>query len=184
MTAPQDPFRTPDESAPSGGPPTQPGAATSGDGDPAGGAASRSAQAGPQPFGGPPTGGGAFGAPPPRTGGRNGLGVAALILGLLAVLTAITVFVGILFGLLAIILGVIGRGRAKRGEANNGGMALAGIILGIVGLLISSALIAVGVSVFNSETGQRLKDCIESAGSNQAAINQCRVDLENDLLDR
>lgn len=107
--------------------------------------------------------------------------MAALILGLLALLTSITVVGGILLGLLAIVLGIVGRGRAKRGEANNGGMALAGIILGLLGLLIAGALIAVGVSVFNSDTGKKLQDCIESAAGNQAAINQCRAELEDDL---
>ena len=180
MTAPQDPFRTPGEG--SGGYPAQPGDPTPGYGDPSGGAPYGGAQPGPQPYGGPPPGGGGgFGSPPPRTGGRNGLGVAALILGLLALLTSITVVGGILLGLLAIVLGIVGRGRAKRGEANNGGMALAGIILGLLGLLIAGALIAVGVSVFNSDTGKKLQDCIESAAGNQAAINQCRAELEDDL---
>ena len=185
MTAPQDPFRTPGEgSTPSegstpGGHPQQPGGPTGGYGDPPAGYGA--AQPGPPPYGGPPTGGGGFGAPPPPTGTRNGLGVAALILGLLALLTSITIVGGILLGLLAIILGIVGRGRAKRGEANNGGMALAGIILGLLGVLIAGALIAVGASFLNSDTGKKLQDCLESAGGNQAAINRCQTEFQNEL---
>ncbi len=88
---------------------------------------------------------------------------------------------GILFGLLAIILGVIGRGRAKRGEATNGGMALAGVILGVVGVLLAGALIALGASLLNSDSGKKLKDCIDAAGQNRAAQTQCQADFAEDF---
>ena len=187
MTAPQDPFRspgegrTPGEGSDPGGDPRQTGAGTPGyPPDPQAGAGYGSAQPGPHPYGAP-SGAGGFGAPPAGTGGRNGLGVAALILGLLALLTSITIVGGILLGLLAIVLGIVGRGRAKRGEANNGGMAVAGIILGLLGLLIAGALVAVGASFLNSDTGKRLQDCIESAAGNQAAINRCQTEFQNEL---
>jgi len=115
-------------------------------------------------YGGTGTG---YGAPPPRPA-RNGLGIAALILGILAILTGFFL-VGALFGIAAIILGFVGRGRAKRGEATNGGMALAGIITGIVGVLITAGVVALGAAFFNSGTGQ----CLRDAGSDQAKINAC-----------
>lgn len=166
MTAPQDPFSTPPQGSQPGGtpgygapgqPPGQPG------------------------YGAPPPSGG-YGAPPPGSGAapRNGLGIAALVLGLLALFSSWTVVGGILFGLLAIVLGIIGRGRAKRGEANNGGLALAGIILGALGLLISIGIIALGVSLFSSDTVQDLKDCVERA-TTDAEIQQCQIDLQTDL---
>lgn len=166
MTAPQDPFSTPPQGSQPAGtpgygapgqPPGQPG------------------------YGAPPPSGG-YGAPPPGSGAapRNGLGIAALVLGLLALFSSWTVVGGILFGLLAIVLGIIGRGRAKRGEANNGGLALAGIILGALGLLISIGIIALGVSLFSSDTVQDLKDCVERA-TTDAEIQQCQIDLQTDL---
>jgi len=119
------------------------------------------------------------GGPPAGMRPRNGLGIAALVLGILAILTSITVVGGVLFGLVAIVLGFIGRGRAKRGEATNGGMAMAGIITGIIGLLLSAALIAFGVSLVNSKAGKDLQSCLKSAGSDQPAIQSCRNQFQN-----
>ncbi|MDQ3433081.1 MAG: hypothetical protein M3481_00085 [Actinomycetota bacterium] len=97
MTAPQDPFRTPGQGSTPGGSPGQPGAPTPpGYGEPQGGSAPYGNAPGP-PYGSPP-GSGGFGAPPPPAGGRNGLGVAALIFGLLALVTSGTVVGGIVLG--------------------------------------------------------------------------------------
>jgi hypothetical protein len=77
---------------------------------------------------------------------RNGLGIAALILGIIGVVVGIIPFffwVAGILGVIGLILGFVGRGRARRGEATNGTMALWGIItsalavvVSIVGLLI------------------------------------------------
>jgi len=109
---------------------------------------------------------------PPAAHGRNGLGVAALVLGILAILASITVIGGVIFGLLALIFGFIGRGRAKRGEATNGGIALAGAITGLIGLLLSVALITFGVSILNSNSGKNYQSCLKQA-TNQAAQQAC-----------
>ncbi|MFI7363223.1 DUF4190 domain-containing protein [Streptomyces sp. NPDC050149] len=71
---------------------------------------------------------------------RNGLGVAALILGLIGAVSGLVPFffwlAGIL-GLIALILGLVGRGRAKRGEATNKNMATFGAVLGLIALILS-----------------------------------------------
>ncbi|MFB6842712.1 DUF4190 domain-containing protein [Streptomyces sp. NPDC056361] len=71
---------------------------------------------------------------------RNGLGTAALILGIIGTLSGlIPLFfwlAGIL-GLIALILGLVARGRVKRREANNKGVALTGAILGLAALVLS-----------------------------------------------
>ncbi|WP_426364266.1 DUF4190 domain-containing protein [Streptomyces sp. E-08] len=71
---------------------------------------------------------------------RNGLGTAALILGIIGTLSGlIPLFfwlAGIL-GLIALILGLVGKGRVKRREANNKGVALTGAILGLAALILS-----------------------------------------------
>jgi hypothetical protein len=105
---------------------------------------------------------------------RNGLGTAALVLGILALVTCWTVIGGVVLGVLAVIFGLIGRGRVKRGEATNGGSALAGIITGALGILAAAALIAVGVSILNSPAGKNLQSCLSSAGSNSAAQQSCQ----------
>lgn len=71
---------------------------------------------------------GGYGAPPVRR--RNGMGVAALVWGIVGIL---------LFppcSILAIVFGRIGLNRVARGEATNRGVAQAGFVLGIVGLLL------------------------------------------------
>lgn len=79
----------------------------------------------------------AWGGPGPA----NGMGVASLVLGIISVVTFCMCGLGIVLGLLALIFGLIGRGRATRGEADNGGVALAGIILGSVGLVVSAVVL-------------------------------------------
>jgi hypothetical protein len=75
---------------------------------------------------------------------RNGLGIAALILGIIGVVIGIIPFffwlAGIL-GVIGLILGFVGRGRAKRGEATNGTMALWGIITSAVAVVVSIAIL-------------------------------------------
>lgn len=70
---------------------------------------------------------GGYGAPPMQP--RNGMGVAALVMGI----------IGFLIGpcsILAIIFGRIGLTRVARGEATNRGVAQAGFVLGIVTLVL------------------------------------------------
>lgn len=117
--------------------------------------------------GGPPPG---YGGPPPRVRPRNGLGIAALVLGILAI---ITVYGGIVLGVLAIIFGVIGRNRVKRGEATNGGVALAGIITGAIGLIIAIAVIVFVVLLASSPAAKNYQTCLKNAGQDQAARQSC-----------
>lgn len=70
------------------------------------------------------------------------MGVAALVLGIISLPGVFTFFVGFVLGILAVIFGAVGRSRARRGEATNGGVALAGLICGAVGLAASVALVA------------------------------------------
>jgi hypothetical protein len=112
---------------------------------------------------------------------RNGLGVAALVLGILALLTSITLVGGIVLGLAAVVLGVLGRGRVQRREADNGGVATAGIVLGVLGIVVSAAIIALGVSIFNSDSGKKYQDCLNGAGSDRAAAQACADQFGKDL---
>ncbi|MFF4247658.1 DUF4190 domain-containing protein [Streptomyces sp. NPDC001822] len=71
---------------------------------------------------------------------RNGLGVAALVLGIIGTVSGLVPLLfwlaGIL-GVIALILGLAARGRAKRGEATNKGVATFGAVLGLVSLILS-----------------------------------------------
>lgn len=59
------------------------------------------------------------------------MGTAALVLGIIGVLV-----LGCIFGVLAIIFGAIGINRANAGRATNKGAATAGLVLGIVGVVL------------------------------------------------
>ena len=72
------------------------------------------------------------GYPPPPVELKNGLGIASLVLaiiGLLSVWVPIVNVVSMVLGLVAVVVGFFARARVKRGVANNGGIAVAGIVL-------------------------------------------------------
>lgn len=126
---------------------------------------------------GPEWGEPGYGAP--SRGQSNGLGTAALVLGILAVLTCWSIVGGIVLGIIAIVLGLIGRGRAKRGEASNGGVATAGTVLGAIGLVLSLVLIAVGATFFFKGGGSDLVNCVSDANGDQARVQQCQQEFAN-----
>ncbi|MFD6423828.1 DUF4190 domain-containing protein [Streptomyces sp. NPDC060198] len=72
----------------------------------------------------------------------NGMGVTAMVLGILSIcLFFMWGILSIILGVLALIFGILGRKRAQRGEANNGGQALAGIITGSIGIFVGAVVI-------------------------------------------
>lgn len=73
---------------------------------------------------------------------QNGIGIAAMVLGILSCcLFCLYGVVSIILGVLAIVFGVKGRRKAERGEANNHGQAQAGLITGIIGLILGIAVL-------------------------------------------
>jgi heme/copper-type cytochrome/quinol oxidase subunit 2 len=91
-----------------------------------------------------------------------------------------TVAGGLVLGVAAIVLGVLWRGRVRRREADNGGMAVAGIVLGALGVLAAVAVIAAGVALFSSDSGRSLVDCLQDAET-QADVEECQREFESDL---
>lgn len=61
----------------------------------------------------------------------KGLGIASMILGILSILFTITGFFSAIMGLMAIIFAGISMKNGKEGK----GMAIAGLVTGIIGLL-------------------------------------------------
>ena len=111
------------------------------------------------------------GAPVPAP--RNGLGVAALVLAILALVASCSVVGGLILGIAAVILGFLARGRVTRGEANNGGIALTGIILGSLAVVISLAFIAMYVGIFNNYGGREMITCVQEAGGDNTKVQEC-----------
>lgn len=139
---------------------------------------------GPYPGGYPP--------PPPPYGDyypgapvapRNGLGIAALVVAIIALVASFSIAGGVVLGIVAVILGFMGRSRVSRGEANNGGVALAGIILGAVAIVVGLAFIAIWVGLFKEVGAGDYFDCLQQAGQDRVKVQECsdqfRESVEN-----
>jgi Domain of unknown function (DUF4190) len=138
----------------------------------------------PQPYAGyPPPPQPYAGYAPPPISPKNGLGIGSLVIAIIGLLFVWSVVLGIIAGLVAVILGFVGWGRAKRGEATNGGVAIAGIVLGFLAIVISLIFVAIWIGVFNRVGGGDYLDCLSEAGSDERAIQQC-ADQFQDRLQR
>lgn len=126
----------------------------------------------------PPQG---YAYPPPANAPKNGIGIAALVVAIIALLS---VFGGIVLGVVAVILGFIGWNRAKRGEATNGGVAMAGIVLGILSIIEAIVVIWLAVWGFNEVGGSDYIDCISRAGNDQDAVQQCSEQFQQRVEDQ
>jgi hypothetical protein len=116
----------------------------------------------PSPYGYP-----GYGGYPPAL--RNGLGTAALVLGILGAVCGLTLFGFFLafpLGVLAVIFGLIGRGRAKRHEATNNNSATWGLCLGIAALVMSAVGLVFVIHVVRDQNA-----CRDRAVTQQDYIN-------------
>ncbi|WP_225801710.1 DUF4190 domain-containing protein [Streptomyces sp. NK15101] len=112
----------------------------------------------------------------------NGLATASLVLGIAAILLFWTVFGGIVLGLLALVFGVIGARKARRGGGPHSRMSLIGAILGVLAALASAVILAIGASILGSDEFKNFDDCVEHAGT-QAERNACAKDFDRELND-
>ena len=131
---------------------------------------------GPPPPGGyaPPPGSwggpGGYGPPPPGYGPQQskGLAVAALVLGIVGVLTFF-LFVGGLLGIVALVLGIVAIRQTRKGQAGGQSMAIAGTVLGGAAIVIT-AIYAIALSAFFVKFGTQFsnfQDCLRHATTAQ-----------------
>jgi hypothetical protein len=123
----------------------------------------------PQPYGGYP--GGYY--PPPPAAPKNGMGTAALILAIIGLVLCWSIAGGVILGLCAIIIGFVARGRVKRHEATNGGVATAGIVLGAIAVIAGLVFIPIYIGLFDKVGGGDYVDCLSRAGNDQDAAQRC-----------
>ncbi|GAA2459202.1 hypothetical protein GCM10010433_71720 [Streptomyces pulveraceus] len=99
---------------------------------------------------------------------RNGLGIAALVLGVIGAVSGLVPFLfwlaGVL-GLIALILGLAGRGRAKRGEATNKGVTTFGAVLGLISLILA----VVGAVITFKAVGDAVDDLNKAVSDTTAS---------------
>jgi len=73
------------------------------------------------------------------TGQHNAYGILSLILGILSLPMMCCWGSSALFGIPAVVLGIVGIRMARRGTANNKGLSIAGLACGAVGAVVSIA---------------------------------------------
>lgn len=97
---------------------------------------------------------------PPQNTDRtsNGLAIVSLVLGIVSIVLSCCVFGGFLFGALALIFALLSRGKEHKFD----GMAIAGIVTSIVGMLLGIAfLILVIVDVAVTSGGKGFESIIQ-----------------------
>lgn len=115
------------------------------------------------------------------TGLRNGTGTSALAVAVAGLFLCWSVVGGLACGVVAVILGVLGRARATRGEADNGAIATAGLALGVVAVVASVAFAVVWALAWRDSGGRDYVDCAMRAGDDQSAVQACTDKWLNDI---
>lgn len=106
---------------------------------------------------------GQFGGGPIPPPPQNGMGTASLVCSLVGLL------VPFILPVLAIVLGLVGCGRAKGGRATNKGMAITGIVIGVLVLGID----IYGVErLLSTPAHEQFVDC-KAAAADQKAYDLC-----------
>lgn len=98
--------------------------------------------------------------PPPSRTRANGLGVASLVCGTVGLLLSPLPFVGLSIGIVALVLGLVARGRIKRGAAGSRGGVVAGIVLATAAVVVGGAVSILLVFVVVQQ-----QNCVDRAHS-------------------
>ena len=89
---------------------------------------------------------------------RNGLGTAGFVLGLVGLVFSFVPIIGIVawpLVIVGLVLSIIGIARASSGKATNKGLAIAGAVLSVVGLVICILYAAVFTAAVNTVNQQQ-----------------------------
>ncbi|WP_158726358.1 DUF4190 domain-containing protein [Tomitella fengzijianii] len=109
-----------------------------------------------------PPGYGPYGYPgqPPTRPPRNGIGIAALVVGIIALLFGIIPFIGlggIVLGVIGVVLGIVALSKVRSGDADNKGVSIAGLVLSglaiLAGIVTSVLLFLVIDAAVDNATG-------------------------------
>ena len=98
----------------------------------------------------------------------TGLGIAALVLGILALLTSWMLGLGIIPGLVGLVLGIVAIRKLGRVRGASRAVPIVGVVLSVLGLLVGIVFLVFFISV----VGQVFDQCGEFAGD-PVALQQC-----------
>jgi hypothetical protein len=110
-----------------------------------------------------------YGSPAPR----NGLGLAALVVGILSIVLGLVPVFGVLgfLGVVAVILGIVGLSRVRKGLATNRGAALTGLVLGVLSVVL--ALVWTAVTIWGVRQAAPLFEECSQPGLTQEEVQAC-----------
>ncbi|MGH3322275.1 MAG: DUF4190 domain-containing protein [Streptosporangiaceae bacterium] len=115
------------------------------------------------------------------------MGIAALVLGIVAILLCWTLVGGVILGILGIIFGIVGWRRVRKNVATNGAMSVIGAVLGAIGLILSVLLLAAGASLISSfmhsNEFQSYRQCVQHANTQQEKA-QCAQEFRQRIQNR
>lgn len=114
----------------------------------------------------------------------NALGAASVILGLIGIVLSFAI-VGLLPGVVAIVFGLTGRGRVKRGEATNRRQATTGLVLGTIAVAVALSSVVATIVFVNSHRTQinQKNACLRDAHST-AARQLCEKQFQDSIHHR
>jgi Na+/H+ antiporter NhaD/arsenite permease-like protein len=108
---------------------------------------------------------------------RNGLGVAALVIGVASLVAAISFLLfplGLVGGLVGLVIAIIALTRGRHRGATNSGQAIAGLVCSVLALIVAIGLtVQLGTwAARNTGVFTRFDNCIAHAG-NRGEVSAC-----------
>ncbi|MFA9445415.1 DUF4190 domain-containing protein [Egicoccus sp. AB-alg6-2] len=109
--------------------------------------------------------------------GTDGVAIAALVIGILSLLTSWFVLGG-LGGVIALILGFVALGRIKRNRSGGRGMAITGIVTGVLSIVVAILVVIFAVGFFGDAAAE-YEQCLQ-----ENSEEFCNEQLEQGILER
>lgn len=107
----------------------------------------------------------------------SALAIASLILGVVGLLSGWLIFGGAL-GLVGVILGIVALVKVKKGTASGKGMAIGGIVTGVLGMIVAAVVLILGLIGIGM-----LSECAENAVQDSNGNYVCTVNGHTQTLD-
>ena len=105
----------------------------------------------------------------------------ALVFGLAALFCALTAILSpaaVLFGIIGIVLGIVGLAMAKRPNVTGKGVAIGGLVTAVLGLLLGGAVLAgLGVLVNDEQRLDQLQNQVDDLRSDLPSTGELREEL-------
>lgn len=116
--------------------------------------------------------------PEPGRQQTNGVALAAMILGILALLGLVFILPGFILGLIALTLGIMGvrRANAIAGPGARKGMAITGIVTGAISLILSALMLIFGFSVAKQLVDDGVFEACEQYQDDDEQLQACFED--------